>query len=173
MCVCVYVRHHHSPVNSYLCAYVCICMLTPLNDCDYKAVILLLIMKYFVLKMISYSHTTAPCNLLSSPLKENHSQDTHTHTHTHTRARARAHTHTRTHAHTHTRTQLSTGDLVDDDTHPYPCPRLIACKDTYFSFMFSGAFSLHACGVTCNLRTYFTSVRRVFLVETVLLQTVL
>ena len=34
-CMCVCVGHHHSPVNSYLCAYVCICMLTPLNDCDY------------------------------------------------------------------------------------------------------------------------------------------
>ena len=68
---------------------------------------------------------------------------------------------------------LSTGDLVDDDTHPYPYLRLIACTDTYFSFMFTGAFPLHACCVTCNLHTYFTSVRRVFLVETVVLQTVL
>ena len=31
----------------------------------------------------------------------------------------------------------------------------------------------YACGVTFNLRTYFTSVRRVFLVETVVLQTAL
>ena len=39
--------------------------------------------------------------------------------------------------------------------------------------MFTGAFPLHECGVTCILRTYFTSVRRVFLVKTVVLQTVL
>ena len=31
VCVC----HHHSPVNSLLCVYVCICMPTPLDDCDY------------------------------------------------------------------------------------------------------------------------------------------
>ena len=57
-------------------------------------------------------------------------------------------------------------------THPYPCPRMIACTDSYFSFMFTEAFPLHACGVTCNLHTYFASVRRVFLVETAVLQTV-
>ena len=48
-CVCAHVRsrasigmrmyvcvsHHHSPVDSFLCVYVCIYMLTPLNDCDY------------------------------------------------------------------------------------------------------------------------------------------
>ena len=33
--VCVCVCHHHSPVDSFLCVYVSICMLTPLNDCDY------------------------------------------------------------------------------------------------------------------------------------------
>ena len=32
---------------------------------------------------------------------------------------------------------------------------------------------MHACGVTRNWRTYFISVRRVFLLETVVLQTVL
>ena len=57
-------------------------------------------------------------------------------------------------------------------THPYPYPRLIALHNTYFSFTFTGAFPLHACGVTRNRRTYFISVRRV-LVETVVLQTVL
>ena len=35
VCVCVRVCHHHYPVDSFLCMYVCICMLTPLNDCDY------------------------------------------------------------------------------------------------------------------------------------------
>ena len=58
-------------------------------------------------------------------------------------------------------------------TYTHPCPRLMACTNTYFSFTFTGAFLLHACGVTRNWRTYFTSVRRVFLEETVVLQTVL
>ena len=35
VCMCVCVCHHHSPVDSFLCVYVCICMLTPLNDCNY------------------------------------------------------------------------------------------------------------------------------------------
>ena len=48
-------------------------------------------------------------------------------------------------------------------THPYP--RLIALHNTYFSFTLTGAFLLHACGVTRNWRTYFISVRRVFLVD--------
>ena len=56
-------------------------------------------------------------------------------------------------------------------THTYP--RLIALQNTYFSFTFTGAFLLHACDVKRNWRTYFISVRRVFLVETVVLQTVL
>ena len=64
-CVYVCVRHHHSPINSYLCAYMYANTAERLRL--YEAVILLLIMKYFVIKMISYSHTTAPCNLLSSP----------------------------------------------------------------------------------------------------------
>ena len=61
--------------------------------------------------------------------------------------------------------------MTDTHTYLYPCPRLIACTNTYFSFSSTGAFPLHAIGVTRNLRTYFTSVRRVFLVETVVLQT--
>ena len=40
------------------------------------------------------------------------------------------------------------------------------CLHTYFSYTFTETFPLHACGVTRNLRTYFTSVRLVFLVET-------
>ena len=69
------------PTVTCVCMYVCIYMYaniaTPLNDCDYiRAVILLLIMKYFVLKIVSYSHTTTPGNLLSSPHKEIHSQNT-------------------------------------------------------------------------------------------------
>ena len=37
VCMCAYVCvcNHHSPVDSFLCVYVSICMLTPLNDCDY------------------------------------------------------------------------------------------------------------------------------------------
>ena len=53
---------------------VCVCVYMYANTAErlrsHKAVILLLIMKYFVLKMISYSHTTAPCNLFSSSRKK-------------------------------------------------------------------------------------------------------
>ena len=56
-------------------------------------------------------------------------------------------------------------------THIHPYPRLVALQNTYFSFTFTGAFLLHARGVTRNWRTYFISVRRVFLLETVVLQT--
>ena len=33
--VCVGVCHRHSPEDRYFCVYVCICMLTPLNYCNY------------------------------------------------------------------------------------------------------------------------------------------
>ena len=53
---------------------VCVCVYMYANTAEWlrlhKAVILLLIMKYFVLKMISYSHTTAPCNFLSNSRKK-------------------------------------------------------------------------------------------------------
>ena len=53
---------------------VCVCVYMYANTAEWlrlhKTVILLLIMKYFVLKMISYSHTTALCNFLSSPRKK-------------------------------------------------------------------------------------------------------
>ena len=53
---------------------VCVCVYMYANTAEqlrlHKTVILLLIMKYFVLKMILYSHTTAPCNLLSSSRKK-------------------------------------------------------------------------------------------------------
>ena len=55
----------------------------------------------------------------------------------------------------------------------HTCTRLVALQNTYFTFTFTGAFRLHACGVKRNWRTYFISVRRVFLVEIVVLQTVL
>ena len=34
-CVYVCVRHHHSTVDSCLCVYVCACILTSLNVCNY------------------------------------------------------------------------------------------------------------------------------------------
>ena len=76
--------------------------------------------------------------------------------------------------HTHTRSCVLEICLLMTHAymHPYPCSRLIACTNTYF-FTFTGAFPLHACGVTRNWCTYFTSVWRVFLVEAVVLQTVL
>ena len=66
--VWVFVCYFSSPIDSYLC--VCICMYMYVNTTErlrfHKAVILLLIMKYFVLKTIFYSHTTTPCNLIKS-----------------------------------------------------------------------------------------------------------
>ena len=75
--------------------------------------------------------------------------------------------------HMHTSSCLLEIWLMMTHTYTHLYPRFIACTDAYFSFMFTGAFPLHACGVTCNLHTYFTCVRRVFLVETAVLQTVL
>ena len=83
MGVCV--RHHHSPQlrkikGKHGCVYVCpasslyrrqllvcVCMYGNITECLqlHKSVILLLIMKYFVLKILSYSHTTTPCGHLS------------------------------------------------------------------------------------------------------------
>ena len=49
------------------------------------------------------------------------------------------------------------------------------CHFAYSFFVIHGkimvGIPLHACGVTRNWRTYFTSVRRVFLIETFVLQT--
>ena len=75
--------------------------------------------------------------------------------------------------HTHTSSCVLEICLMMTHTYTHPCPRVIALHNTYFSSMFTGAFPLHACDVTRNWRTYFISVRRVFLVETVVLQTVL
>ena len=115
--------------------------------------------------------------------------DTHTHTHTNTAMPTLdlgAHISERffysnsraasiTHAHTQTSSCVLEICLMMTHTyaHPYPCPRVIAFTSPYFSFTFTEAFPLYACGVTRNWRTYFTSVRRVCLVETVVLQTVL
>ena len=78
-----------------------------------------------------------------------------------------------THTHTHTSSCVLEICLMMTHTYTHPYPRLITLRNTHFSFMFTGAFLLHACGVTRNWSTYFISVRRVFLVETVVLQTVL
>ena len=65
--------------------------------------------------------------------------------------------------------------MVDNDTYiaTHPYPHLIACTYTHSSSTLTGAFLLHACSPTRNWRTNFTSVRRVFLVVMVVLQTVL
>ena len=73
-------------------------------------------------------------------------------------------------------TYTTNSNLSDDRytfTHPYSCPRLIACTNTHFSFTFTEAFPLHACSITSNFRSYFTVVGRVYLVETIILQTLL
>ena len=75
--------------------------------------------------------------------------------------------------HTHTSSCVLEICLMLTHTYTHPYPRLIALHNTYFSFTFTGACPLHACGVTRNWRTYFIRVRLVFLVETVVLQTVL
>ena len=55
-------------------------------------------------------------------------------------------------------------------THSYP--HQIAFTNTHSSLPFVGASPLHVRGITHNLRAYFASVGRVFLVEMVILQTV-
>ena len=75
-------------------------------------------------------------------------------------------------AHTHTHTHTSSYELEICLTMTHSYPRLVALQNTFLS-TFTEAFLFHACGVTRNWRTYFISVRRVFLVETVVLQTVL
>ena len=65
--------------------------------------------------------------------------------------------------------QLSTGDLVNDDSHTYihlyAYPRLITCTNTFSSFTLAEALIFHACSATRNLHTYFTSVRRVYIID--------
>ena len=77
------------------------------------------------------------------------------------------------HTYTHTSSYELETCLMMTHTYTHPYPRLVALQNTYFSFTFRGAFLLHACGVKRNWRTYFISVRRVFLVETVVLQSAL
>ena len=79
--------------------------------------------------------------------------------------------------HTHTQKQVCTGDLLDDGTH-IQTHITLATLDCLHKHLFLlhvyRSIPLHTCGVTTlNWSTYFTSVQRVFLVETVVLQTVL
>ena len=115
--------------------------------------------------------------------------DRYTHTHIHTPMPTLDLTCTQTHSHisgrffystpwsaswhTHTSSYELEIRLMMTHTYTHPYPRLVALQNTYFSFTFTGAFLLHACCVTRNWRTYSISVRRAFLVETVVLQTVL
>ena len=149
--------------------------------------------KYFIIN----SKITALCNRNRSAVLAYIYIHTHTsscwresddagHTHIHTLMPtlnltcARTHTHIwcahlqpfqecfdNTHTHTHTSSCLLEIWLMMMHTYTHLYPRFIDCTDTYFSFMFTGAFPMHACGVTCNLRTYFTSMWRVFLVQMV------
>ena len=76
--------------------------------------------------------------------------------------------------HIHSYTQVTVCRRVKmTDTYTHPDSRLTACTNTHSSFTLTGAFPLHTCSITCNFCTYFTHVGRVFLVETVILQTVL
>ena len=86
--------------------------------------------------------------------------------------------------HTHLRAASNSTSRSASITHAHSCLleiRLMTYMYTHthtHAWLFAqthitGTFPLHACGVTRNLRTYFTSVRRVFLVETVVVQTVL
>ena len=107
--------------------------------------------------------------------------DTHTHTpmnlrvykHTHISGRFLYSTPRSASWHTHTSSYELEICLTMTHTYTHSYPRLVALQNTYFSSTFTEAFLVHACGVTRNWRTYFISVRRVFLVETVVLQTVL
>ena len=96
-----------------------------------------------------------------------------THTYTHISGRATYST-SRNASIIHTQVAIYR-NLVDDDAHihTHPFTRLIACTNTYFSLTFTGAFPLHGCGVTRSLGTYFISVRLVFLLEMIVLQSVL
>ena len=69
-CVCMCTRKKKGGTGVCVCLssslsrrhlLVCVCMLTSLNACDYIRQLL-----YIVLKIISYSHITTPCNLLNT-----------------------------------------------------------------------------------------------------------
>ena len=82
VCVCACFCHFPSPVDSHLC----VCMHMYVNITErlrlHKAVTLLVIMKYFVLKTVSYSNTTTPYNLINkqsaNSSTERKSQTVHT-----------------------------------------------------------------------------------------------
>ena len=96
-------------------------------------------------------------------------QECFQHTQTHTHTTHTHHTHT-PHTHTHVAVYWRFGWWWHTYTPIHPHAWLLA--QTHF-FTSTGAFLSHACGDIWNLRTYFTSVQRVFLVEMVVLQAVL
>ena len=74
--------------------------------------------------------------------------------------------------HTHTSScLLEIWLMISTHTHSHTHTALLA--PTHIPFMITGTFPLYAYNVTRNLYTYFLSVWRVFLVETLILQTVL
>ena len=78
MCACLSSSLYRRQLLVCLCVYICMHMYanTAKRLRVYKAVILQLNMQYFALKIVSYSYATTKCNLLTSPHKENHLQDT-------------------------------------------------------------------------------------------------
>ena len=75
--------------------------------------------------------------------------------------------------HTHTSSWLLKSGATMTPTYTHPYKSLIACTNVHLeahsSFTLSEVFTLHGCSITRDLRT----VGRVFLVESVVLQTVL
>ena len=92
VCVCAHVKPRvGTGVCTCVCLWsslsrlqllVCVCMYMHANTAErlrlHKAVMLLLIMKYFVLKIVSYSQITTSCTLFSSPHKKSLTGDTPT-----------------------------------------------------------------------------------------------
>ena len=76
--------------------------------------------------------------------------------------------------HTHTSSYLPESE-DDRQTHMHPLIPTLDClhKHTLLSHGYRSVSLLYACSVTRNLQTYYTRVGRDFLVETVVLQTVL
>ena len=112
--------------------------------------------------------------------KVNVEDNKHTRTYIHAWSRVRKHTYIsgrscfstfRSAFITYTNSRLLESWLMTTNTHPYS--HLIAYTNTHFCFTLTGAFPLHTCSNTRNLRTHFTCMGRVFFVETAVLQTVL
>ena len=145
--------------------------------------------KYFIIN----SKITALCNRNRSAVLAYIYTHTHTsscwresddagHTHIHTLMPTLNLTCARTHTHigcahlqpfqecfdnTHTHTQVTVYWRFSWWWHAHTHTHIYASLLAQTHIFPSGEFPLHAYGVTCNLRTYFTSMRRVFLVQTV------